>query len=176
MSVHQIEALPDEARVWIFGSPEPLDPERRDELEDLMPPFLERWTAHRRDLRAAWDLREDRFLVVAVDESAAPASGCSIDTLMRHLSDLEERLDTSLLDAGWVWYRGAGGTIEAVRRHRLGELAEEGRVTGATPVFDPTLATLGELRRGRLERPARDSWHGRLLPEPATDPASSGSA
>lgn len=175
MSVHEIEALPDGARVWVFGTSRALEEKDVALLERRMPIFLARWTAHRRDLRAAWDLREGRFLVVAVDESDAAASGCSIDALMRELSSLERDLEASLLDSTPVWYRRPDGEIQAVPREEFRHRAGEGEITERTPVFDPTLAALEELRAGRLEQPAGRSWHARLLPEGASGPARSGS-
>lgn len=174
MSVHEIEALPDEARVWVFGASRPLEEEDVALLERRLPPFLAGWTAHRADLRAAWDLRERRFLVVAVDESGAAASGCSIDALMNELGELERDLETSLLDTTPIWYRRADGRIDAVPRQDFRRRAREGEVTERTAVFDPTLSTLEELRAGGLERPAGRSWHARLLPESGPAPSGSG--
>lgn len=176
MSVYEISSLPDEARLWVFGAGRALEAEEIALLERRMPPFLDRWTAHRRELRAAWDLHADRFLLVAVDESRAPASGCSIDALTRHLRELEEALGTSLLDSAPVWYREADGRIEAVGRAEFRRRAEEGRVTEKTPVLDPTLSTLGQLRAGRLERPAGRSWHARLLRDAVSGPPGPGPA
>lgn len=170
MSVHEIEALPDGARLWVFGASRPLRDREATLLEERMAPFLAEWTAHRRELRAAWDLREGRFLAVAADESGTAASGCSIDALMRHLRGLEEAMGVSLLDGTPVWYRRSDGEIAAVTRPEFRRLGAEGEITEETPVFDPTLSTLGELRAGRLERPAGRSWHARLLPEGASRP------
>lgn len=168
MSVHPIDALPDEAHVWVFGTNRPLAGEETALLRDRFPPFLEEWTAHRRELRAAWELREDRFVIVAVDEASTAASGCSIDALMRHLRGLEEALQVGLLDSTPIWYRNAEGEIVAVTRAEFRLRAGAGEVDVRTAVFDPTLATLGELRAGRLELPAGEAWHARLLPADTT--------
>lgn len=176
MSVHEIDALPDGSRLWVFGASRPLEEEDVTLLRRRMPPFLAEWTAHRRTLRAAWDLREDRFLLIAVDETGTEASGCSIDALMRHLAGLEEALGATLLDSTPIWHRGPDGTIAAVARSEFRRLAAEGELTDRTPVFDPTLSTLGQLRAGRLERPAGRSWHARLLPDGSSAGAGSDSS
>lgn len=170
MSVRAIDRLPDRARVWIFGAGRPLGEEEIVLLEERFPPFLERWTAHARELSAAFEVRESRFVVVAVDETETTASGCSIDALMRHVGGLEETLGVRLLDGTPVWYRAGDGRVKSVSRLEFRRLAAEGEVGATTPVFDPTLSELGDLRAGRLERAAGDSWHARLLPAGSSPP------
>lgn len=175
MTARAIDTLPSRARLWCFCADRALDPEEGAALLRRTREFVEGWTAHRRELSAAVEWREDRFLLVAVDESRTPASGCSVDALMRHVAGLEEALGISLLDTGPVWFRDSrdDGRVRCVEREEFRALAEEGIVGPATVVFDPTVETVGELRSGLLERPAAETWHARLLPR--TDrPAGSG--
>lgn len=163
MSLVPLADLPDDARVWCFGADPAPGPDRAARLLEEMRAFVAEWTAHRQALRAGVGWAPDPFLCVAVDESAAGASGCSIDALTDRLRDLEREHGMSLLDAAPVWYRDAAGAIRAVSRESFRTLAGRGELGPDTPVFDLTVATLGDLRAGRLERPARESWHARLL-------------
>lgn len=167
MSAARLEALPDGARLWIFGAHRTVEEGEARRLEERTRPFLDEWTAHRRELRAAFGLLERRFLAVAVDESRTPASGCSIDALMGHVRSLEEELGVRFLDGTLVWYRAAAGRIASVNREEFRRLGRDGDVDGRTRVFDLTLGRLGELRAGRLEVAAEESWHARLLPDRA---------
>ncbi|MCG8469806.1 MAG: hypothetical protein MJB57_16635 [Gemmatimonadetes bacterium] len=160
-----IEALPDDARVWVYGSNRRLDDTEVAAVRDDLTSFVDRWTAHGAQLEAAADVIENRFVIVAVDERAASASGCSIDAMVHHLAELEGRLSCSLLDSTRIFYREDTGDIEAVDRAAFREVAAAGALGAETRVFDPTLATLGELRAGKLERPLADSWHRRLVSE-----------
>src|SRR5215218_2023 len=104
------ETLPDDARLWVFASAEPLDDERSAALLAEVDRFLGGWAAHGELLRAARDWRDDRFLAVGVDQSTAGASGCSIDGLFRRLQALQPTLGTTLLGgAGRVYWRDADG-------------------------------------------------------------------
>jgi hypothetical protein len=154
------DALPDAARLWIFSAERRLAPEERDALLREVDGFLDQWAAHGQPLTCARDVRHDRFVMVAVDEAAAGVSGCSIDALTRRLRDLERRLGVALLDNGPVHYRGDDG-VERVSRAAFGSLAAAGAVTPDTVVFDNTVATVGEVRAGKWERAARETWHGR---------------
>ena len=78
MPVAPLGSLPDSARLWVFAAERPLAPGEADALLGTVDDFLGVWAAHGRPLTSARELRESRFLLIAVDETAAGASGCSI--------------------------------------------------------------------------------------------------
>ena len=158
--------LADESRLWVFGADRPLSKEEGSLLAEATQRFLDGWAAHGEGLTAAFEWVHDRFLIVAVDEHQAAASGCSIDALMNHARELERELAVDLVDSSPVWYR-TGAEIRRVGRSAFQELAERGEVGIETVVFDLTVQRLGELRAGRWELPAGSSWHARLLPTPS---------
>lgn len=164
------DRLPDEARLWIFGASRRLTTEEAALLLGEVDGFLETWNAHGTPLTCARDWWEDRFLLVAVDERTAPPSGCSIDAMVGVLKGLETRLDAELTGHGPVFWRGPDGEIRRASRGDFQRMADEGDVGPGTPVFDPTLTRMGELRAGKFETPARASWHGRAFWTPALTP------
>lgn len=161
MPLTDFSALPDDARVWIFGASDPLDGEAADVLLRDVDAWLAQWRAHGTPLTCARDWRERRFLVVGVDQSAAGASGCSIDALFHILQGMERSLKTSLVGGGRVFYRDAPGAVQSVDRPTFGTRVRSGDITADTPVFDTTLTSAGDYR-ARFERPMRDSWHAQL--------------
>jgi len=158
-----ISSLPPEARIWCYGvSTRPADA-ALEKLQAELAVFLDTWTAHQADLRAGFDWLDDGFLVIAVDESATGASGCSIDALTSELRRLERKAEIELLDAAPVWFREASGTVRRVTREEFRQLASAGSVTETTPVFDLTVEHLEAVRSGDWEIEAGSSWHARLL-------------
>ena len=157
-----LATLPDGARLWVFAAERPLIPAEREALLADVDAFLDQWAAHGVPLTSARDWRYDRFLLVAVDEAAAGASGCSIDALTRLLKAHEARLGIALLDNSPVTYRD-GERIARVSRSEFGTLADQGTVGIETTVFDNTVSTVGAVRSGQWERPARGAWHGRAF-------------
>lgn len=154
--------LPDTARVWVFPADRPLGDDSREELLEAVDGFLDGWNAHGTPLRGARDLRHDRFLIVGVDEDAAPPSGCSIDALVRVFKEKERELDVRLLDRSRVWYR-AGDEIHCVSRKEFRRRADEGEIDPDTPVFDPAVTEIDRIRDGSWNPPAKESWHAQLL-------------
>jgi hypothetical protein len=154
--------MPADARLWIFAAERPLSAAEQQSLLAVVDDFLQQWAAHGAPLAAARDLRYDRFLFVAVDESNAGASGCSIDAMTRVLAALEGQMGVELVNHGPVLYR-TGDQISRLDRAAFAERARRGEVAPDTIVFNNTLSRVADLENGRWEVPARDSWHARAF-------------
>jgi hypothetical protein len=162
MPLTSFEKLPDDARVWIFGAAAPVDDIDSAKLLAAVDTFLVQWKAHGHPLTSAREWRDERFLVIGVDQHTEGASGCSIDGLFRTLQDLEQAVGSSLVGGGLVFFRGPGDLVCALARDDFEALSRRGGADGTTPVFDTTITTAGDYRT-RFERPASDSWHKSLL-------------
>lgn len=156
MPIVPFESLPDNARVWVFASDQPLSGAVADTLLAAVDQFLAEWKAHGVPLRCARDWRDDRFLAIAVDVNTENASGCSIDGLFRTLQQLERLIGTHLVGGGRVFYRTRDG-IETTSREQFADRVKRGDVARETPVFD-TSVTAAAAWRTRFERPASDAW------------------
>jgi hypothetical protein len=168
MAVVKLEDLPDSSRAWVFGSDRALDAAQSKILMTAVDSFLQQWKAHGEELTVGRSWKYGRFLTIAVDQSTAGASGCSIDGLFRALKSLEPRLGASMVTSGLIFYRDKDGEIQSVDRDEFAALGAAGKIGERTHVFDPTITSLGEWR-ARFELELKDSWHAKLLrkPQPA---------
>ncbi len=164
MPLVPLKDLPDAARTWVFGANKTLAGPASETLLTEVDRFLSQWKAHGSPLTVGRDWKDGRFLTVAVDQSTAGASGCSVDGLFRSLKALETKLGASLVKSGLVFYRDGNGTIQSADREGFSRLGAEGKIQPSTRVFDPTVTTLGEWR-ARFELDASRSWHAGLLPD-----------
>ena len=163
MAALPFRELPNNARVWVFASSDPVAGEQARTLLSAVDNYLAEWKAHGLPLTCARDWREDRFLAIGVDQSDAHASGCSIDGLFRTLQRFEPALGTSLVGGGRVFYRDADGAIACVSRAEFTARAAAGNVGDDTPVFDTAITDAASYRE-QFEKVAGRSWHGALLP------------
>ncbi|MFL5510135.1 MAG: hypothetical protein ACJ79J_11165 [Gemmatimonadaceae bacterium] len=161
MSVVEFNGLPDDSRAWVFGSDRTLDVDQAKTLMSAVDAFLQQWKAHGAELTVGRDWRDGRFLTIAVDQSTAGASGCSIDGLFRALKSLEPKLGASMVTSGLIFYKDATGAVQSVDRERFTELGVSGKVGPETRVYDTTVTSLAEWR-GRFESALKGSWHARL--------------
>ena len=162
MPVVPFETLPDSARVWVFGSDKPLSEEGTTSLLRGVDEHLADWKAHGAPLTVSREWRDERFLIIGVDQSTAGASGCSIDGLFRVLQQLEGAVGASLVGGGRVFYRDGTGSVQSVPRGEVERLAKEGGIREDTVVFDTSLTDLGTFR-ACFERRAKDCWVGGLF-------------
>lgn len=163
MPLVPIDSLPDDARTWVFGATPALAPDARDALLAEVDDHLARWQAHGAPLTVARTLVHDRFLVVAVDQRTANASGCSIDGLYRALGRAQQAAGVELVAGGRVFWRDVHGTVQGGTRADFVAAAAAGAITPQSPAFDTTVQTLGAWRAG-FERPVAAGWHAQLVP------------
>ena len=154
--------MPDDGRLWVFGAAAPLDADSAARLLEVVDAYLSQWHAHGTPLMAARDWRDSQFLAVAVNEAATGASGCSIDGMFRTLAALETEIGISLVGAGRIFWRDRTGAVRCASRTDFSSAARSGDVDADTMVFDPSITSVGEWRSS-FERPARASWHARLV-------------
>lgn len=162
MPLVNFETLPNEARAWVFAAAAPVTGAAAVALLDMVDDHLRAWRAHGAPLVCAREWRDDRFLVVAVDEAATGASGCSIDALFHALRAIEGQVGSSLVASGQLYWRDASGVVQVSDRPSFRALAAAGGIHGETHVFDTTITSVGTWRSA-FEKPARDSWHARFL-------------
>lgn len=157
-----LDSLSSESRIWIYGAERALTREETATVRKRAQDFVGQWGSHQRALQAAADVLHHRFLVLAVDETQAEASGCSIDGSVRFVQDLGAELGVDFFNRMRFSFRDEAGKIHTVGREQFKLLYAQGQLTNDSIVFDPLVKELGELRQ-IFERPLEDSWHSRMV-------------
>ncbi len=92
------ENLPDESKIWIYQSNRKFSDEEMAEIETDLKAFVESWAAHGTGLEASYQLKYNRFIILAVNQEVQNATGCSIDSSVQFIQDLEKKYSVDLLD------------------------------------------------------------------------------
>jgi hypothetical protein len=156
------EQLPDHGRLWVFPASRDLTPAEASACLAAVDDFLAQWAAHGVPLQSGRELVDGRFLLVGVDVDAEAPSGCSIDALVNRLRALGDEMGVTLIDHASIWFR-SGGVVRTLPRAEFRALVAAGGVGSDVPVFDTTLTRIAQVREGALERPATESWHGKVF-------------
>lgn len=156
-----INTLPETSRVWIYQSDTKFSEDQVTKINQDLTSFLEAWTAHGAALKAGFDVKYNRFIIIALDQSQAAASGCSIDSQVRFIQSLQEELGVDLLDKMNVTYY-QNDRIHYKPLLDFKKMAKDGAVGKNTIVFNNLVTNLGEFHE-YWEIPAKDSWHRRFL-------------
>lgn len=156
-----IADMPAQARIWVYKTPRDLGQAEQKLVRERGAVFASSWAAHGDPLDACVDVLHDRFVVIAVDEQQAEASGCSIDKSVSFIKGLEHDLNLMLTDRMFMVFE-AEGRLQSARLQELPKLLAEGIVTPETVVYDDLVSTVGELRE-RFRAPLRSTWMERYL-------------
>lgn len=165
METIPISELPRGARVWVFAAQRDLVPADEERLSALLGRVFGVWEKKSMGVRAAFEFREARFLVVGADERAACVSGCGIDAMMQWVRQFESESGLRLVDRLLVlWRDAATGRVRSAPRAEFARLLDAGEVSPATPVFDTAAARSDVFLDARFELPLAESWHAQVFP------------
>lgn len=156
-----LNAMPAHARLWIYKTPRDLSMAEQKLVRERGQVFTAGWAAHGAPLDACVEVLHGRFVVIAVDEEQALASGCSIDKSVGFIKNLEHDLNLMLTDRMIAVFEHEGH-VRSCRLQELGELFKQGIVTNDTMVYDDLVATVGDLRE-RFRVPLHTSWLARFV-------------
>ena len=155
-------SLNPHSRVWIYHSERKFTPAEKNIICDALSSFTSDWKAHGIPLTSSFEIKFDSFIVLAVDEEAHGASGCSIDGSTRAIKELEERLGLGLFERGKASFV-RGEELLTVPLKKLKESAEAGEWNAETLSVNTLVATKGELEDSFVV-PAGTTWLKRYLP------------
>jgi len=155
------KSLPDSSRIWIYQANRSFTSEELVEIKTALDAFVSEWTAHGQDLKAGYEIRYNRFIVLGLDQSLTSASGCSIDASVHFIQHLEKKYSIELLDKMNVSYK-QGEYVAYKSLMDFKKMAKQKAVSAKTIVFNNLVATKGEYLE-HWEVPAADSWHSRFI-------------
>jgi hypothetical protein len=153
--------LPDTARVWVYQASRSFTEAEVEEIKEGLNEFVRQWTAHGSDLLASYEIKYNRFITLALDQSRTAASGCSIDASVHFIQFLEKKYEVQLLDKMNVSYK-QGAFIAYKPLTEFKKMAKEKAVSKSTIVFNNLVVDKFEYLH-HWEVPAEESWHGRFM-------------
>ena len=145
----------NDSRIWIYASEHELKNEQENYIIKNISDHLKNWEAHKVPLIAGITILENRFIVVALDESKNIASGCSIDTLQSKIKEIEKDISISLLKRLNIFCR-IDNKIYCVPTFNLASIA-----TSTTPFYDLTIQRKSDL--DYYLKPISEGWCANLL-------------
>ncbi|WP_209330065.1 hypothetical protein [Lunatimonas salinarum] len=150
------EEMPYSSRIWIYQADRPFAKDEITWIENKLKAFCDGWNTHGQQMATSFEVLLNQVIVLSVDEQSLPASGCSIDSSVRVLREIENKLNLNLLDAGKI------GVIQHDRLavSKLGSVKAEvlaGNILPESKVIDPTVSKKEDLMANWIIS-AKDSW------------------
>ncbi len=156
------QSLPDYSRIWIYQSNKKLDARSIAILSETLKTFTENWTVHGQPMHASFDIRFDRFVILAANEGINAASGCSIDSSVRTLKEVGHALQVDFFDRSEVAFKN-GDNVLILNISSLKSSLSNGDWNADTLTFHNLIADKSQLETAWLI-PSKASWLKRYLP------------
>ena len=155
------ENLPPESKIWIYQSNRKFTDEEWATIEVDLKTFIDSWAAHGTGLEASYQLKYNRFIILAVNQEVQVATGCSIDSSVQFIQGLEQKYEVNLLDKMNVTFK-LGAHIAHKPLIEFKKMAKDKAVSENTIVFNNLVNTIEEWN-DNWEVPAGESWHSRFF-------------
>jgi hypothetical protein len=150
------EDFDDSSRVWIYQSNRQFTLHEALQLEELLKNFVSNWNSHGTPVKGFANLFFGQFIVLVADETGHGVSGCSTDSSVRMMKDIEQMFNVSLFDRLLLGFM-VKERIQMVPMAQLAYALENKFLDAHTLYFNNTVQTLGELKEKWLV-PLKESW------------------
>jgi hypothetical protein len=148
--------FPADSRVWVYQANRLFTMGEALEIEGLLKDFTESWKSHGTPVRGTAYLFFGQFVILMADESATGVSGCSTDSSVRLIKDIEQRFGVNMFDRMSLAFI-VKDKVELLPMAQLQYAADNKFITPDTLYFNNLVQTKAELENKWLV-PVKDSW------------------
>jgi hypothetical protein len=145
-----------DSRVWIYQCNRLFTLNEALEIEELLKEFAIQWKSHGTPVKGAAYLFFGQFIVLIADETATGVSGCSTDSSVRLIKDIEQRFGVNMFDRTTLAFV-VKDKIQLLPISQLQYAAENSFISGDTLYFNNLVQTKEELESKWIQA-IKDSW------------------
>ena len=144
------------SRVWIYQSNRLFTLSEALQIEEILNEFTSNWKSHGATVKGAGYLFFGHFIVLLADEQATGVSGCSTDSSVRMIKEIEKRFGVALFDRTSLAFI-IKDKIQLLPLAQLAYAAENGFINADTIYFNNLVQTKEELEKAWMV-PVKNSW------------------
>ncbi len=144
------------SRVWIYQANRVFTLSEALMIEEQLENFVASWQAHGAKVKGYANLLFGQFIVIMADETHTGVSGCSTDSSVRIIKEIEKSTGVSLFDRQLLAFV-IKEKVQVLPLAQLNYSVENGFVKGDTLYFNNLVATKKELEHNWMQ-PLKDSW------------------
>lgn len=144
------------SRVWIYQCSRLFFLSEALHIEDILEQFVASWKSHGATVKGYGNLFFGQFIVLMADESATGVSGCSTDSSVHIIKEIEKLFKVDLFDRQSLAFI-IKDKVQLLPLSQLNYAVENNFIDGSTIYFNNTVTSKEEL----LEKwmvPLKDSW------------------
>lgn len=149
------------SRVWVYQSNRLFSLQEALQIEKKLEEFTAGWLSHGSPVKGAAYLFFGQFIILMADETATGVSGCSTDSSVRLIKQLEQEFRVSLFDRNNLAFV-VKDKIQLLPLGQLQYAADNGFIGPGTLYFNNLVQTRSELENQWII-PVKDSWLGKRI-------------
>lgn len=154
------EFAPD-SRVWIYQSNRIFSLNEAFEVEQVLHEFVANWKSHGTPVKGYANLFFGQFIVLMADERATGVSGCSTDSSVRQVKEIESRFNVNLFDRQLLAFV-VKDKIQLLPLAQLQYSVDNGFIHADTIYFNNLVASKADLEN-KWMIPLKESWLARRI-------------
>ncbi len=144
------------SRVWIYQSSRLFTMSEALEIEGILHGFQNQWQSHGADVKNELHLIFGQFIVFIADETSTTVGGCSTDSSVRLVKEIEKKFAVNLFDRQTLAFH-INDKIELLPMAQIPYALEKGFLKPETLYFNNMVATKKELEE-KWMIPVAESW------------------
>jgi len=145
-----------DSRVWIYQCNRLFTLNEALEIEESLKEFTLQWKSHGIPVKGEAHLLFGQFIILLADETATGVSGCSTDSSVRLIKDIEQRYGVNMFDRTTLAFV-VKDKVQLLPLSQLQYAIDNGFIDGDTLYFNNIIQTKEELGSKWIIA-VKDSW------------------
>jgi hypothetical protein len=144
------------SRVWIYQSSRLFTIPEAFHIEEVLKDFVAKWQSHGTPVKAYAGLLFGQFIILIADETATGVSGCSTDSSVRVIKQIEEQFGVNMFNRQMLAFY-IKDKVQLLPLAQLNYALENNYITTDTLYFNNLVST----KKDFLEKwiiPVKESW------------------
>jgi hypothetical protein len=154
------DLLPDDfhgsSRVWIYQSNRLFSLHEALQIEELLKNFVTGWNSHGTPVKGYANLFFGHFIILMADETGHGVSGCSTDSSVRMIKDIELTFNVNLFDRLLLAFL-VKERVQMIPLEQISYALQNNFLEPSSIYFNNTIQTLDQLKNNWLMS-IRESW------------------
>jgi hypothetical protein len=148
-----------QSKVWIYQSNRIFSMSEVFQVESILEDFTNRWKSHGAPVKGFGTIIYGQFIVLMADESYTTVGGCSTDSSIHVIKEIEEKFHVSMFNrellAFWVKNR-----VQTIPYTQVAYALENNLLTPDTLYFNNLVSHKEAMEKDWLQ-PIKESWLGK---------------
>jgi len=150
------EGFSSDSRVWVYQSSRLFTISEALQVEEMIDRFARSWVSHGVPVKGAAYLFFGQFIVLMADETATGVSGCSTDSSVRLIKEIEQQFGVNMFDRLSLAFV-VKDKVQLLPMPQLKHAVGQGFITADTLFFNNVVLTKDDFEKSWII-PAKDSW------------------